>query len=87
MWKNVFLESCILSALIFGGIYLNANLLKKEISLAQENFQNQPTQIKSWLHISGNSPLSKDHISGISTRVKTMPSISGNPQSSLKSGK
>ena len=87
MWKNVFLESCILSALIFGGIYLNANLLKKEISLAQENFQNQPTQIKSWLHISENSPLSKDHISGISTRVKTMPSISGNPQSSLTSGK
>ena len=86
MWKNVFLESCILSALIFGGIYLNANLLKKEISLAQENFQNQPTQINSWLHISG-SPLSKDHISGISTRVKTMPSISGNPQSSLTSGK
>ena len=31
MWKNVFLESCILSALVFGGFYLNAAQLQPEI--------------------------------------------------------
>ncbi|PIQ97796.1 MAG: hypothetical protein COV67_02210 [Nitrospinae bacterium CG11_big_fil_rev_8_21_14_0_20_56_8] len=32
MWKNVFIESCILSALIFGGFYLSANLMKQNIA-------------------------------------------------------
>ena len=31
MWKNIFLESCLLSALIFGGLYINANYIKKEL--------------------------------------------------------
>ena len=32
MWKNIFLESCLLSALIFGGLYINANYIKKRLS-------------------------------------------------------
>ena len=31
MWKNIFLESCLLSALIFGGLYFNANYIKDEL--------------------------------------------------------
>ena len=31
MWKNIFFESCLLSALIFGGLYINANYIKKEL--------------------------------------------------------
>ena len=31
MWKNIFLESCLISALIFGGLYINANYIKKEL--------------------------------------------------------
>ena len=31
MWKNIFLESCLLSALISGGLYINANYIKKEL--------------------------------------------------------
>ena len=31
MWKNIFFESCLLSALIFGGLYINANNIKEEL--------------------------------------------------------
>ncbi|NIS85415.1 MAG: hypothetical protein GWN10_10050, partial [Nitrospinaceae bacterium] len=53
MWKNVFIESCILSALIFGGFYLNATLLKKEISVSEEHIQNESERQAQWAHISG----------------------------------
>jgi hypothetical protein len=72
MWKNVFLESCILSALIFGGFYLNAAFLKDEL------YNNPP---KSLSHISGSvAPLeSLDHISGLKSKKKTLSHISGIP--------
>jgi hypothetical protein len=54
MWKNIFLESCLLSALIFGGLYLNANSLKEEL---YENSE------KASIHISGVAT-SVMHISG-----------------------
>ena len=54
MWKNIFLESCLLSALIFGGLYINAHYLKGE--LYQDNK-------KASAHISGVSTIPK-HISG-----------------------
>ena len=31
MWKNIFLESCLMSALIFGGFYINAKFIKNEL--------------------------------------------------------
>jgi hypothetical protein len=52
MWKNIFLESCLLSALIFGGLYINASSLKEELYEKEQKS-----------HISGAStPL--NHISG-----------------------
>ena len=44
MWKNIFLESCLLSALIFGGLYINAYYIKGE--LYEDN-------LKDTAHISG----------------------------------
>ena len=54
MWKNIFLESCLLSALIFGGFYINGHYIKDE--LYQDNK-------KASVHISGVSTITK-HISG-----------------------
>ncbi len=53
MWKNVFIESCILSALIFGGIYFNAAHLKEEISNVQESLHDESTDGFVWTHVSG----------------------------------
>ena len=54
MWKNIFLESWLLSALIFGGLYINAHYIKDE--LYQDNK-------RASAHISGVSTIPK-HISG-----------------------
>ncbi len=82
MWKNIFIESCILSALIFGGIYINANILKKEISIAKDSLQGQPKT--PWIHISGNYKGLETHLSGHRSDVSApAPSISGNPQPPL----
>jgi len=79
MWKNVFIESCLLSALIFGGIYINANILKKEISSSRDHIQNQPPP-QTWMHISGYSGSSypaDGHVSGNNTTATVRSSISG----------
>ena len=73
MWKNVFLESCILSALIFGGFYINATLLKDKL-YSEEN------RASSYLvHISGfTEPLpASNHISGNITEKETSSHVSG----------
>lgn len=79
MWKNVFIESCLLSALIFGGIYINANILKKEISSSRDHIQNQSAP-QTWMHISGYSGSSHSvdsHVSGSNTTDTIRSSISG----------
>tara|TARA_B100001123_G_C15090657_1_gene939505 strand:- start:695 stop:943 length:249 start_codon:yes stop_codon:yes gene_type:complete len=73
MWKNVFLESCILSALIFGGFYINATLLKDEL-------YSEETRASSYLvHISGftESLPAPKHISGHKTEKKISSHVSG----------
>ena len=55
MWKNIFLESCLLSALIFGGLYVNANYIKGELYDKKEETAN---------HISGGATIAP-HISGV----------------------
>jgi hypothetical protein len=65
MWKNIFLESCLLSALIFGGLYINANSIKEEL---YENDQKSyisgaSTHIN---HISGKKTEDGNNISGAS---------------------
>jgi hypothetical protein len=92
MWKNVFIESCILSALIFGGIYFNAALLKEEISGVQEGFHDDASDNYVWMHVSGmgaSIPKSKDkqnaqtHISGNTAPTQPVPPISGTDQPPL----
>jgi hypothetical protein len=76
MWKNVFLESCILSALIFAGFYLNATLLKEEL---YSNGNKAPSYLS---HISGigTPPEPPKHISGQKTEKESH--ISGSVTSS-----
>ncbi len=85
MWKNVFIESCILSALIFGGIYFNAAHLKEEISSVQESLHDKGPDKFVWTHVSGmgvpnaisNDKKTKTHISG---NVAPVSPISGADQ-------
>ena len=73
MWKNVFLESCMLSALIFAGFYLNATLLKEEL------YSNDNKASSYLSHISGvGGPLKPPkHISGQKSEKEPPPHISG----------
>jgi len=92
MWKNVFIESCILSALIFGGFYFNAAHLKDEISTTQETFRNDSKDKLLWTHISGlEVPVAgleeekklQAHLSGNSTPEHPVSPISGVDQPPL----
>lgn len=67
MWKNIFLESCLLSALIFGGLYINANYIKEEL------YENKE---KTLARISGASTPT-NNISGKKTEF--LNNISGTP--------
>ena len=65
MWKNIFLESCLLSALIFGGLYLNANSIKEELYKNNEkaHISGVATSVN---HISGELTEDRNNISGAS---------------------
>jgi len=71
MWKNIFLESCLLSALIFGGLYINANYIKDEL---YENDKKVSTHISGVAtptnHISGEEFKNSSHISGSAFPIK-----------------
>jgi len=93
MWKNVFIESCILSALIFGGFYFNAIHLKKEISVTQENFRNESEDKLLWTHISGFEAVSANpenkkkpqaHFSGNSAPVSPISGVNQPPLTGAK---
>ena len=73
MWKNVFLESCLLSGLIFAGFYLNATLLKEEL------YSNDNKAFSYLSHISGVGTPSEPpkHISGKKSEKESPPHISG----------
>jgi len=73
MWKNVFLESCILSALIFAGFYLNATILKEELY----SNDNKPSSYLSHISGSGVLPDLPKHISGNKLEKEPPPHISG----------
>ena len=76
MWKSIFIESCLLSALIFGGFYINSKIIKDEIDVSEDSIQKMSTLA----HISGNksllSDVSKDHLSGTASK-KSLGHISG----------
>ena len=65
MWKNIFFESCLLSALIFGGLYLNANSIKEELYENNEkaHISGVATSVN---HISGKLTEDRNNISGAS---------------------
>lgn len=92
MWKNVFIESCILSALIFGGFYFNAAHLKNEISGNQDALSNGSKDKLLWAHISGfDIPVTDSkgkkklqaHFSGNTTTINPVAPISGADQPPL----
>ena len=67
MWKNIFIESCLLSALIFGGFYLNTVFLQDELYSEDSNK----------VHVSGFSSNLKNHISGQTSEKEPKVHISG----------
>ena len=73
MWKNIFIESCLLSALIFGGYYLHSIIIQKEIDVSDQFIRKQLSQQNSF-HMSGSNTLksnsNNNHISGITSNLK-----------------
>ena len=83
MWKNIFIESCLLSALIFGGFYIQSNIIKGEIN-SSERAINDSLNKKKLTHISGGIYpeliIINEHLSGVKTKLPT-GHISGEKQS------
>jgi len=73
MWKNIFVESCVLSALIFGGFYLHSIILQKEIDASDQSIKNQLNQ-HNLFHMSGSNTLKSTskykHVSGTKSELK-----------------
>ena len=73
MWKNIFIESCILSALIFGGFYLHSIFLQKEIDMSDQSIKKQLNR-QNLYHMSGSNTLKltsqHKHISGTKSELK-----------------
>ncbi len=67
MWKNIFIEACIISLLVFGGFYVNANYLKEKLVPT-----NGSTTSISPTHISG-------HIQPQKNVTSPIQHVSGNP--------
>ena len=74
MWKNIFFESCLLSALIFGGFYIQSNIIKSEI-ISSNRAINESLNHKKLMHISGGIYpeliVTNEHLSGVKTKLPT----------------
>ena len=76
MWRNIFIESCVLSLLVFGGFYINANFLKDKISESEEKVRVQVQEGEASIHVSGASqspPVDSvpgQHLSGRTTQPR-----------------
>ena len=82
MWKNIFIESCLLSALIFGGFYIQSNIIKSEINSSNRAI-NESLNHKKLMHISGgiypDLIITNGHLSGVKTKLP-IGHISGKEQ-------
>jgi len=82
MWKNIFVESCLLSALIFGGFYIQSNIIKREIN-SSDRAISESLSHKKLMHISGGiypeSIVTNEHLSGVKTKL-SIGHISGKEQ-------
>ena len=72
MWKAIFIESCLLSALIFGGFYIHSKIIKEEIDISEDSIKKLSARQK-LAHISGNNSLTsglrKNNLSGNETKT------------------
>ena len=72
MWKNIFFESCLLSALIFGGFYIQSNIIKSEINSSDQAIK-ESLRNKKLTHVSGGIYpeliVTKEHLSGVKTKL------------------
>ena len=84
MWKAIFIESCLLSAIIFGGFYIHSKIIEEEIEISEDSIKELSSQQKLG-HISGNNSsildLKDNHLSGENTKIK-LGHISGKSQKS-----
>jgi len=82
MWKAIFIESCLLSALIFGGFYIHSKIIKEEIDVSDDSIKQLSARQK-LAHISGvkfsKSGVKEDHLSGNTTK-RPLGHISGKLQ-------
>ena len=83
MWKNIFFESCLLSALIFGGFYIQSNIIKSEINSSDQAIK-ESLRNKKLMHVSGGIYpeliVTNEHISGVKTKLP-IGHMSGKEQS------
>ena len=67
MWKNIFIESCLLSALIFGGFYMQSNIIKGEINSSDRSIQTKITHISGGIY--PELIVTNEHLSGVKTKL------------------
>ena len=67
MWKNIFIESCLLSALIFGGFYIQSNIIKREINSSDRSIQTKITHISGGIY--PELIVTNEHLSGVKTKL------------------
>ena len=65
MWKNIFIESCLLSALIFGGFYIQSKIIRAEINSSDRSIQAKLTHISGGIY--PEPTLMDKHLSGEKT--------------------
>ncbi len=71
MWKNIFIEACIISLLVFGGFYINANYLKEKLVPTNgPSTTIPPTHISGQIQPQKNIALPIQHVSGNPTAKK-----------------
>jgi len=67
MWKNIFIESCLLSALIFGGFYIQSKIIRAEINSSDRSIQTKLTHISGGIY--PKSIVTNEHLSGVKTKL------------------
>ena len=65
MWKNIFIESCLLSALIFGGFYIQSKIIRAEINSSDRSIKVRLTHISGGIY--SEPTLMDEHLSGEKT--------------------
>jgi len=67
MWKNIFIESCLLSALIFGGFYIQSKIIRAEINSSDRSIQTKITHISGGIY--PELIVTNEHLSGVKTKL------------------